>query len=240
MIIAANWKMNKTILEVNQFLDEFVSLVGENKHNKIIIAPSFVFLQKVIKFARKKNIKVFAQNCHQFASGAFTGEVSASMLSSIGVNGVILGHGERKAMGETCDMVNQKLKMAICYNLEVILCTGESENNRAEKEIEFQIKTSLKDINTDEKICIAYEPLWAIGSNKSASCENIYLKVKFIRDICKKMGFFNTKILYGGSVNLKNYVRILNIPKIDGILVGGASLKSKDFAEISSFNSSLH
>jgi triosephosphate isomerase len=222
--------MNKTVLEACSFLKEFLGKFSNFK-NEIIIAPSFVSLKSALKISCEHNLKIFAQNCHQCEEGAFTGEISAKMLSSIGVKGVILGHAERTAFGETPEIINQKIKSAVFHGLEVILCAGESSEKSF---MENKLKIALNGIKT-EKIIIAYEPIRAIGTGCEASEEDIKTNAVFIKKICSLLNIKEIKIIYGGSVNLNNYKKIINIKELDGLFIGKASLNVADFLELANF-----
>lgn len=241
-LIAANWKMNKTVQESASFVNEFRELAKKIK-NEILICPPFTSLPELNKAIKNTNILLGAQNMHQEEKGAFTGEVSASMLKNSGCEYVILGHSERRAyFHETDELINKKTRTALKNNLMVILCIGETlqqrENNQAMKTVESQLKTCLKNTSNEEikNITIAYEPVWAIGTGKTAAPEQAEEMHKFIRQMLKKL--FNEKIsneariIYGGSVNESNAKELLSMEDIDGALVGGASLDARSFAHI--------
>ena len=243
-LIAANWKMNKTAQESVSFVNEFRELAKKIK-NEIVISPPFTSLPELNKAIKNTNILLGAQNMHQEEKGAFTGEVSASMLKNSGCEYVILGHSERRAyFNESDELINKKTKTALKNNLRVILCIGETlqqrESNQAMKTVESQLKTCLKNISNEEikSITIAYEPVWAIGTGKTATPEQAEEMHKFIRQMLKKL--FNekvsreTRIIYGGSVNESNAKELLSMEDIDGALVGGASLDARSFAHICS------
>ena len=243
-LIAANWKMNKTAQESVSFVNEFRELAKKIK-NEIVIYPPFTSLPELNKAIKNTNTLLGAQNMHQEEKGAFTGEVSASMLKNSGCEYVILGHSERRAyFNESDELINKKTKTALKNNLRVILCIGETlqqrESNQAMKTVESQLKTCLKNISNEEikSITIAYEPVWAIGTGKTATPEQAEEMHKFIRQMLKKL--FNekvsreTRIIYGGSVNESNAKELLSMEDIDGALVGGASLDARSFAHICS------
>ena len=244
-LIAGNWKMNLT-------LDEGCELVKSLKINNdvdVIVAPSFVNLLGINKVIveNKLNIKVAAQNMHFEKSGAFTGEVSGEMLLNIGINTAIIGHSERRDIfGETNEIIEKKVLSALNQNISVILCVGEHiedrESGKHENVVISQIEYALK--NVDEKdmenIVIAYEPVWAIGTGKTASsndAETMHLTIrnfiakKFNSDVAQ-----NIRILYGGSVKPQNIKELMSMNNIDGALVGGASLKSESFNQLINFN----
>lgn len=229
--------MNKTSSEALEFAKE----INEFEFNKVdvLIAPSFVTLESLRKNL-KDEIKVAGQNVSEFDDGAFTGEVSTSMLKDIGVEYVIIGHSERREkFSESDEIINSKVKKALADDLSVILCLGESLEIKEEgKEIDFvrdELLKSLDGVDDLENLTIAYEPIWAIGTGKTCSSEDAEIMCKEIRNIIdEKYGEISQKIriLYGGSVKPSNAGEILSKENIDGVLVGGASLKASDFIEI--------
>ena len=235
--ICGNWKMNKTSSEAIEFAKE----INEFEFNKVdvLIAPSFVTLESLRKNL-KDEIKVAGQNVSEFDDGAFTGEVSTSMLKDIGVEDVIIGHSERREkFSESDEIINSKVKKALADDLLVILCLGESLEIKEEgKEIDFvrdELLKSLDGVDDLENLTIAYEPIWAIGTGKTCSSEDAEIMCREIRNaIDEKYGEISqkTRILYGGSVKPSNAGEILSKENIDGVLVGGASLKASDFIEI--------
>ena len=235
--ICGNWKMNKTSSEALEFAKE----INEFEFNKVdvLIAPSFVSLESLRKNL-KDEIKVAGQNVSQFDDGAYTGEVSTSMLKDIGVDDVIIGHSERREKFlESDEIINAKVKKALEDNLSLILCLGESLETKEEgKEVDFvrdELLNSLDGVGNIEKITIAYEPIWAIGTGKTCSSEDAEIMCREIRNVIdEKYGKISkkTRILYGGSVKPSNAGEILSKENIDGVLVGGASLKASDFIEI--------
>lgn len=240
--IVANWKMNKTLSEAEEFLKEFV-LQNKSRNADIVICPNFLCLGAALKSCDGSNIKIGAQNCHFEKGGAFTGEISANMLKSIGVCYVILGHSERRIyFCETDEIINKKVKSAIDNNLNPIICVGETEaereNGKEEEKIKNQIESALKDIPSEKlaAVTIAYEPIWAIGTGKTVSIQDCKRMFDFIKnhiisvygkDIGEKI-----RLLYGGSMNEKNAKELLNVPNVDGGLIGGASLDPIKFTEI--------
>lgn len=229
--------MNKTSSEAIEFAKE----INEFEFNKVdvLIAPSFVTLESLRKNL-KDEIKVAGQNVSEFDDGAFTGEVSTSMLKDIGVEDVIIGHSERREkFSESDEIINSKVKKALEDDLSVILCLGESLEIKEEgKEIDFvrdELLKSLDGVEDLENLTIAYEPIWAIGTGKTCSSEDAENMCKEIRNIInEKYGEISQqiRILYGGSVKPSNAGEILSKENIDGVLVGGASLKASDFIEI--------
>lgn len=241
-IIAGNWKMNYTISETENFLGEIKDKINTDEVD-VVICPNFVSLYMASNVLDGTKIHLGAQNVFYEEKGAYTGETSAPMLVSAFVDYCIVGHSERRAIfNETNEIVNKKAKILLENSIKPIVCVGETlEQRESGKLFDFvssQIKESLKDI--DEKsmcnnIVIAYEPIWAIGTGKSATKEEAEEMCKFIREeiesIYSKKVADKVRILYGGSVNAKNASEILNCENIDGALVGGASLKN-DFVAI--------
>ena len=229
--------MNKTSSEAIEFAKE----INEIEFNKVdvLIAPSFVTLES-LRNNLKDEITVAGQNVSEFDDGAFTGEVSTSMLKDIGVEDVIIGHSERREkFSESDEIINSKVKKTLEDDLSVILCLGESLEIKEEgKEIDFvrdELLKSLDGVEDLENLTIAYEPIWAIGTGKTCSSEDAENMCKEIRNIInEKYGEISQKIriLYGGSVKPSNAGEILSKENIDGVLVGGASLKASDFIEI--------
>ena len=242
--ICGNWKMNKTSSEALEFAKE----INEFEFNKVdlLIAPSFVTLESLRKNL-KDEIKVAGQNVSQFDEGAYTGEVSTSMLKDIGVDDVIIGHSERREKFlESDEIINAKVKKALEDDLSVILCLGESLEIKEEgREVDFvreELLNSLDGVKNIEKVTIAYEPIWAIGTGKTCSSDDAEKMCREIRNIIdEKYGEVSQKIriLYGGSVKPSNAGEILSKENIDGVLVGGASLKASDFIEIIKAGESL-
>ena len=242
IIIAGNWKMNKTPSETESLLEEIKAKMPQNAH-KFIICPPFTSLCKAVELTKGTEIIVGAQNCHYEENGAYTGEISAKMLSEIGIQFVILGHSERREyFSETDETVNKKIKASLKNNIKVILCVGESlaqrEENITNSHINGQLVGALKDISSEdlENIIIAYEPIWAIGTGKTATEEQAEDVCKFIRLVISEL--YNSEaaekihILYGGSMNENNATKLLSMENIDGGLIGGASLKADSITKI--------
>lgn len=245
-IVAGNWKMNKTIAEGQELTSEITNMVNDEVMDdvQVILAPPFVHLSSVkslIKSAEK--IAIAAQNCSEHASGAYTGEVSAGMLASMGVEYVILGHSERREyFKETNAQLAQKVDQALANGLKPIFCCGEALDIREEGTqndfVTNQLKESLFHLSAEEfsNIVIAYEPIWAIGTGKTASSEQAQDMHKTLRDYIK--GQYgaevadNLSILYGGSAKPANAPELFTCADVDGGLIGGASLKSRDFVDI--------
>lgn len=229
--------MNKTSSEALEFAKE----INKFEFNKVdvLIAPSFVTLESLRKNL-KDEIKVAGQNVSEFDEGAYTGEVSTSMLKDIGVKDVIVGHSERREKFlESDEIINAKVKKALEDDLSVILCLGESLEIKEEgREVDFvrvELLKSLDGVKDLENLTIAYEPIWAIGTGKTCSSEDAEIMCREIRNVIdEKYGEISQKIriLYGGSVKPSNAGEILSKENIDGVLVGGASLKASDFIEI--------
>ena len=236
--------MNKTSSEARDFAEKINEFVFENVD--VLLAPSFVSLESFRKNLNKK-IEVSAQNLSQFDGGAYTGEVSTSMLKDIGIENVIIGHSERREkFFETNEIVNAKVKKALADGFHVILCLGEALEVKAKnKEVDFvkdELLKSLDGIENIENITIAYEPIWAIGTGKTCSADDAEKMCREIRQIINKnYGEISEKIriLYGGSVKPSNAKEILSEENIDGVLVGGASLDPEGFIEIIKAGESL-
>lgn len=241
-VIAGNWKMNKTPAEAKELINGIKPLVKDANCGVVVCVP-YVDLSTVLDCTKSTNIGVGAENCHWAESGAFTGEVSAPMLTSMGVQYVIIGHSERRTyFGETDATVNKRIRAALDNGLNVILCVGESLTQREQgitaQLVAMQTKIALGGVSKDElkKIIIAYEPIWAIGTGKTATSGQANEVCALIRSTVKDL--YDTKaadsltIQYGGSMNAKNADELLSQPDVDGGLIGGASLKPADFAEI--------
>ncbi len=243
-IVAGNWKMNKDIPESENLISELKSKLSNfNSLTEVIICPPFTNLQLASELTKNTIIKVGAQNMYYENSGAFTAEISADMLKSVGCKYVIIGHSERRTIfAETNQLINKKINKAINENLIPIFCIGESLNERetgeTEKIIESQIRTGLEKIslNNANELIIAYEPIWAIGTGKTASpeqAEEVHFFIrKLISDIYSAEIAEKIRILYGGSVKPENASSLMSKENIDGALVGGACLKANSFFEI--------
>ncbi len=243
-VIAGNWKMNKNLGESLSLIKDIkLAMLNISGKVDVIVCPPFTSLETGANLLKESPVKLGAQNMHFEDSGAFTGEISASMLKSVGCEYVILGHSERRTIfNENDEMINKKLKKALSSALKPIFCVGETleerEANRTEKVIEKQIIEGLAGIPESEmkNIIIAYEPVWAIGTGKTATpaqAEEVHV---FIRNLVKRLYSpsvsDNIIIQYGGSVKPDNSKELLNMPNIDGALVGGACLKADSFVEI--------
>ena len=242
-IIAGNWKMNMLPNEAISFIEEIEPLVKDT-NNEVIICVPFTDFFYANNMSQGTNIQVGVQNRHYEDKGAYTGEISAPMLKSVNCKYVIVGHSERRQyFNETDETVNKKIKKALEYELTPIVCVGETlEEKEAGKTIEIitsQIEKGLVDLKASDldKIVIAYEPIWAIGTGKTAIYEDAQNAIQSIREKIKSL--FNTddvSILYGGSVKGSNAKELFEMKDIDGGLVGGASLEAKSFAEIVNFD----
>lgn len=246
-IVAGNWKMNNDLAETQELLSHIKMQLVKKPEAEVMVAPSFTNLYSTFESLKDTPIKVAAQNMHQSESGAFTGEISASMLKSIGVTTVILGHSERRAhFHETNEILAEKVNAAIENDMEVIFCFGEElQDRKSDKHfevVEKQLKESLYQISEDawSKVILAYEPVWAIGTGETASPEQAQEMHAFIRkNIAENFSeeiAENVSILYGGSVKPNNAKEIFAKKDVDGGLIGGASLKATDFiALVNSF-----
>jgi triosephosphate isomerase len=243
-IIAANWKMHMTQDESEAFLSTFLREIGDFDDVEIVIVPPFTAIPKVSELlSQTQAIKVGAQNMHWERSGAFTGEISPAMLRELFVRYVVLGHSERRAMfGETDEIVNRKVRAAHVEKLRPILCIGETlaqrEKGQVEKVLATQLRGSLAEVEAKELLetVIAYEPVWAIGTGKTATSAEAQAAHAFIRQTLGEISDDATaekvRIQYGGSVKPDNARELLSQPDIDGALVGGASLDPRSFAQI--------
>jgi len=241
-IIAGNWKMYNTMSESKKMLKELIPLIHKNT-NEVIICPNYTSLAEIFELLKDSDIKLGAQNMHFEDKGAYTGEVSPVFLKEIGVDYVILGHSERrKIFGESDELINKKVKAALKHGLNPILCVGETleerEQNITFKIIKEQLESCLANLEKAnlDKLVVAYEPVWAIGTGKTATKEDANEVIGYIRKwlsecISPKIAS-STRILYGGSVKPNNIKELMEMNEIDGALVGGASLKAEDFSKI--------
>ena len=240
-IIAGNWKMFKTLTEGLAFLDTFIPLCNREMLEKcsLILAPNFTLLATMAGRCREAGIALAAQNCHPGGEGAYTGETSLPMLADIGVRYVLVGHSERRALfAETNEFLNQKLKAVLAAGLSPIFCVGETlaqrEAGTAQSVVEQQLQQGLQGVSLGDKMMVAYEPIWAIGTGKTATAADAREMHQFIRRCLVSMSEQGKDIpvLYGGSVKPANASELLAEPDIGGVLVGGASLNPEDFARI--------
>lgn len=242
-LIAGNWKMNKTLDESVELIEEILSKIGVYDDREILVAPPFTSLYKISEIMKGTDVRLGGQNLYFEDGGAYTGEISGRMLKSVGCEYVILGHSERRNIfGEPDDVIRKKVIRAQEDGLIPILCVGEKLEERekgiTEEIVSNQVKTCLQDIvlNSPDELVIAYEPVWAIGTGKVATTEQAQEVHQFIRELIGNLYSDNIKqglrILYGGSVKPSNSLALLTQPDIDGALIGGASLKVDDFVGI--------
>ena len=241
-LIAGNWKMHKTVDQAEELIQALLPLVSSGGEAEVAVCPPFTALQAMLDSARGSRVAVYAQNMHQAPEGAFTGEVSAPMLSEIGVHGVILGHSERREyFNETDKALAQKVPAALDAGLIPILCVGETEDEReqgdTERKLRHQVQEDLARVDTERlgEVIIAYEPIWAIGTGRVATPEEAEEAIAFVRALVADRSLEQagkTRLLYGGSVKPDNAAELLALPDIDGALVGGASLEAESFAAI--------
>ncbi|MEG1942515.1 MAG: triose-phosphate isomerase [Angelakisella sp.] len=241
-VIAGNWKMNKNRAEAKALIGEMIPLVKAAGCDIVICVP-YTNLETALTATKGTNIKVGAENCHWAANGAFTGEISADMLSEMGVQYVVIGHSERRQyFGETNETVNKRTRAALAAGLKVILCVGELLGEReagiTEEIVGMQTKIALSGVTGEElkNVILAYEPVWAIGTGKTATAAQANEVCHYIRTVVEKL--YGTAasdaltIQYGGSMNAANAAELTAQPDVDGGLIGGASLKAPDFATI--------
>ncbi len=241
-LIAGNWKMHKTVQEAEDFIQAMLPRVSSVQHAEVAICPPFTALQAMVDSTRGSRVAVYAQTMHQADEGAFTGEVSPAMLSDVGVQGVILGHSERRRLfGETDKALAQKVPAALAAGLLPVLCVGETEEEReqgdTQRKLRQQVQEAVAKLSPDQlgEIVIAYEPIWAIGTGQVATSEQAQEAVAFVRALVgdrSPEAAQRTRILYGGSVKPDNAVELMALPDVDGALVGGASLDAESLAAI--------
>lgn len=244
-IVAGNWKMNKNASETKALIQEIIAKKSANSKAEIIVAPTFINLSLAVETAKESGITVSAQNMHQKENGAYTGEISADMITSIGIKTVILGHSERRAyFGETDSLLAEKVNTALKHNLRIIFCFGEELKERKENThfalVESQLKNALFHLTAEEwkNIVLAYEPVWAIGSNavrevSSSECQEMILYIKkVVASISSPSIAHNMRVIYGGSVHPNNASELVTNGNSEGFLVGRDSLDSKKFFTI--------
>ena len=242
-IIAGNWKMNMTPSQTKAMIEELKPLVKEVKWCEMVLCVPFVDIAAAVKAAKGSKIAIGAENMHFEPKGAYTGEVSADMLKECGIKYVVLGHSERRQyFGETDETVNKKVKVALESGFRPIVCVGESLDEREQdvwsEVVRKQVKIALKDVPVEDvmKVVIAYEPIWAIGTGKTATADQANEVCATIRECLR--GLYGARaaraitIQYGGSMNAKSAAELLSKPDVDGGLIGGASLKPNDFHAI--------
>ena len=244
-IIAGNWKMNKTVTETIELLKEISSKSLSNDVEKVVVVP-FTSAYAAVNELKGTDIQVGCQNMYYEESGAYTGEISPLMLKDLGIDYVIIGHSERREIfKEDNELVNKKVVSALEHGINPILCCGETleerEANKQEEKVRTQLVAGLKDVTEKniEKVVIAYEPIWAIGTGKTASSDDAEEMCKFIRDLLVELyseeAASKVRIQYGGSVKPDNVSEIMSKNNIDGALVGGASLKADSYADLVNF-----
>jgi triosephosphate isomerase (TIM) len=240
--VAGNWKMHKTVAETRHYIEKLIPQLPVGKGVDVALCPPFTALRAAVEGVEGARVKVLAQNMHQAPEGAFTGEVSAPMLLELGVDGVVLGHSERRRdAGETDRALQDKVPAALDAGLEPILCVGESEEEReageTQRKLRHQVQEALVQVSSDRlaSVTIAYEPIWAIGTGRVATPDQAQEAIAFIRALVgdrSSEAAAAVRVLYGGSVNGDNAAEILSQPDVDGALVGGASLDPVEFARI--------
>lgn len=242
-VIAGNWKMNKTLAEAIEFVEEVTkSLPSSDKVESVVCAP-FVFLPDLVKKAEGSELKIAAQNMHFEEKGAFTGEVSPAMLEELGVSYVVIGHSERREhFAETDETVNRKVHAAFAHNMTPIVCVGESleqrENNETNSHVEAQVRAAIEGLDEDQikQLVIAYEPIWAIGTGKTATSDMANEVCQHIRSILRssvsEAASNEVRLQYGGSVKPDNIDELLEQSDVDGALVGGASVEAGSFLKL--------
>lgn len=240
-IIAGNWKMNKTIAQAIEFINEVKDKVQNDKVEAVICAP-FTLLKDLKEITKGTNIKIAAQNMHYADNGAFTGEVNAQMLKEIGMDYVLVGHSERREyFNETDETCNKKVLKALETGINPILCCGETLEQREADETKnvckVQVEKALENVSNEDitKVVVAYEPIWAIGTGKTATSQEANDVIKYIREVLTELyGELanEVRIQYGGSVKPSNVSEIMSQSDIDGALVGGASLEASDYTQL--------
>ena len=243
-IIAGNWKMHKTIAEALEFVNEVKDRVNNDKVEAVICAP-FTLLKDLKQATKGTNIKIGAQNMHFEEKGAFTGEISPLMLKELDMDYVVIGHSERRQyFNETDETVNKKVLKALEVGIDPILCVGETleerEAGNTKDVCKVQVEKALENVSKEDlaKVVIAYEPVWAIGTGKTATSEDANDVISYIREVVANLyGELanEVRIQYGGSVKPSNVAEIMNQSDIDGALVGGASLEANDYVELVNF-----
>lgn len=244
-IIAGNWKMHKTVFEATDFVKELLTF-DITKDMELVVCPTFTSLESVSALLKDSPVNLGAQNVHFESQGAFTGEISPGMLKTIGVDYCIIGHSERRQyFQETDELVNKKVKSVLETGMYPIMCVGETlterENGDTEKVCKTQTVEGLKGLTAEEiqKVVIAYEPVWAIGTGKSATKEDANETIGYIRSVVEQLAGAEVasviRIQYGGSVKPENIAEYMSMEHIDGALVGGASLTVKSFLDLTKF-----
>ena len=239
-IIAGNWKMHKTIAEALEFVNDVKDKVNNDNVEAVICAP-FTLLKDLKEATKGTNIKIGAQNMHFEEKGAFTGEISPLMLKELDMDYVVIGHSERRQyFNETNETVNKKVLKALEVGIDPILCVGEREAGNTKDVCKVQVEKALENVSKEDlaKVVIAYEPVWAIGTGKTATSEDANDVIAYIREVVANLYkelANEVRIQYGGSVKPSNVAEIMNQSDIDGALVGGASLEANDYVKLVNF-----
>jgi triosephosphate isomerase (TIM) len=241
-MIAGNWKMNKTVAEAEAFVQALLPRVATVEGVDIVVCPPFLALQAVVDSVRGSQVAVYAQTMHEADAGAYTGEVSGPMLAEIDVDGVVLGHSERRELfAETDAALRRKVPNALETGLVPLLCVGETEAERESGQMEAklrrQVEDDLADVSPEQLagVVIAYEPIWAIGTGRTATPLQAQEAIAFVRGVVAGLdeaAAESVRILYGGSVKPENAAELLALPDVDGALAGGASLEPASFAAL--------
>ncbi|MCW3009048.1 MAG: triose-phosphate isomerase [Solirubrobacterales bacterium] len=241
-VIAGNWKMHKTIAQAEEYVAGLLPRVADVEGLEVVLCVPYTALQAVVDSTRGSQLAIYAQNMHEAPSGAYTGEISAPMLTELDVHGTLLGHSERRQyFGETDRALQLKVPAALEAGLAPMLCVGETEEQRlagdTERTLRHQVQEALEKVAVDRltEVTIAYEPIWAIGTGQVATLEQAQEAIAFVRALVAgfdKDAAQQVRILYGGSVKPENAAELLALPDIDGALVGGASLDPASFAAI--------
>ena len=241
-LVAGNWKMHKTVPEAEAYIQGLLPRVSTADGVDVAVCAPFTALQALVDSVRGSRVEVYAQNMHQAPQGAFTGEISAAMLTDVDVHGVVLGHSERRQhFNETDRALSEKVPAAMNAGIKPILCVGETEDERergdTERKLRHQVQEGLEKLETQRlgDVVIAYEPIWAIGTGKDATPDQAQEAIAFVRALVAdrdREQAERTRILYGGSVSPDNAGELLGLPDVDGALVGGASLEVESFAAI--------
>jgi triosephosphate isomerase len=241
-LVAGNWKMHKTVADAEEFIQALLPRVSDADGVDVGICPPFLALAAMVDSTRGSRVEVYAQNMHEADSGAFTGEVSAPMLTELDVHGVVLGHSERRQLfGETDRALQLKVPAALEAGLRPILCVGETEEERergdTERKLRHQVQEALERVPVERlaEVVIAYEPIWAIGTGLVATPDQAQEAIGFVRALVgnfDRAAAEDVRILYGGSVKAENAGELMALPDVDGALVGGASLDAESFAAI--------
>jgi triosephosphate isomerase len=241
-IVAGNWKMNKTATEARALAGDLLLQIPDRDSVEVVVCPPFTAIVDVAAAIKNRGFRIYGQNMHDEDSGAYTGEISAPMLLDVGATGVILGHSERRQLfGETDEALARKVPAALAAGLQPILCVGESDEQREAGETEDVLRRQLEadlaavDVADLAGLVIAYEPIWAIGTGKTASPEQAQEACAFVRGVVAERdagAAEQIRVLYGGSMKPGNAAELIALPDIDGGLIGGASLDAGDFAAI--------